>query len=116
MEYCPEVIAVEGRRYPTIAKIESLLPGATSAQPIPIPLDCSDGFSETFYGRPEKLLDPAIRGAQSAWGFVEAEAEARFATALCADLKSGAWDKRYGHLRSTPAYEGAMCLLVNTPA
>jgi len=29
-----------------------------------------DGFTEAFYARPERFLDPAVRRAQSAWGFV----------------------------------------------
>jgi hypothetical protein len=76
-----------------------------------IPLDCSDGFADAFYGRPEALLDPAVRNAQSAWSFVDEEAEARFVARLRADLDSGAWDKRHGHLRAQPEFEGSIRIL-----
>jgi hypothetical protein len=49
------------------------------------------------------------------WGFVDSEVEARFLPELRADLSSGAWDERYVALRSLPAYEGALRLVVGRP-
>jgi hypothetical protein len=69
-------------------------------RPLRIPLDCTDGFADAFYGRPGALLDPAVRRAQSAWSFVDDEAQRRFGERLRADLDSGAWDERHGHLRT----------------
>lgn len=37
---------------------------------VPVPLNCTDGFIEAFYGRPEAFLDADVRAGQSAWGFV----------------------------------------------
>jgi len=37
---------------------------------------------------PEAMLDPAVRNAQSAWSFVDAEAQSRFVDRLSADLDS----------------------------
>jgi hypothetical protein len=68
--YCPEVIAVEAVRYPAIRDIAEGLGGSTDVLPVPIPLDCTDGFNEAYYGRPEMMLDPAARLACSAWSFV----------------------------------------------
>ena len=79
---------------------------------VPIPFDCVDGFSEAFYGRPEQFLDPAVRRAQSAWGFIKPGIEARIVATLAADLESGAWDARYGDLRRQPFFEGAVRLIV----
>ncbi len=31
------------------------LGGTAEVRPVPIPLDCADGFSEAYYGRPERL-------------------------------------------------------------
>jgi len=53
-----------------------------------------------------------VRRAQSAWGFVAEGIEARFETALAADLASGAWDARYGLLRAMPTFEGSLRLVV----
>jgi hypothetical protein len=79
---------------------------------VPIPIDCTDGFTEAFYARPERLLDPAVRRAQSAWGFVDAEVQPRFARVLGDDLASGQWDARYGDWRSRAQFEGSLRLIV----
>jgi hypothetical protein len=39
--------------------------------------------------------------------------EERAVARLAADLASGAWDKRHGHLRELPAFEGALRLVVS---
>lgn len=111
-EYAPEMIDVEARRYPPIERICSGLGSNVTVLPVPIPLNCTDGFSEAYYGRPERLLDPGARRANSAWSFVNSEAEARFANALEVDLKSGVWDRKYGMLRNLPFFEGSLRLLV----
>jgi SAM-dependent methyltransferase len=111
-DYAPELFAVERRRYPGIERINAGLGGGCAVRPVPIPFDCVDGFSEAFYGRPEQFLDPAVRRSQSAWGFLEAGVEERIVAALAADLQSGAWDARHGHLRTQPFFEGAVRLIV----
>lgn len=110
--YAPELFAVERRRYPAIGRIDAGLGGGCAVRPVPIPLDCVDGFSEAFYGRPEQFLDLGVRRSQSAWGFLEAGVEDRIVAALAADLASGAWDARYGHLRRQPFFDGAVRLIV----
>ncbi|HTO54551.1 MAG TPA: methyltransferase domain-containing protein [Myxococcota bacterium] len=111
-DYAPEMIAVERRRYPPIDAICTGLGGRCEVRSIPIPRDCVDGFSEAFYARPEQLLDPAVRAAQSAWSFVEpARVEAAVAR-LRADLESGAWDARYGEWRRRPEFEGSGRLII----
>jgi SAM-dependent methyltransferase len=114
-EYVPEFVAAERRRFPTIAALRLALGGRTEVEPVPVPIDCPDGFVEAFYARPERLLDPAVRRAQSGWAHVEGAVERRFEAALRADLASGAWDARFGAWRSLPAYEGALRLVVARP-
>jgi hypothetical protein len=111
-DYAPELIETEASRCPPLAAIADALGPHVEIQPVPIPLDCVDGFNEAYYGRPERLLDPAARHACSAWSFLDAAAVARFEAALRRDLASGAWDARYGHLRSQPAFEGSLRLVV----
>ena len=82
---------------------------------VPVPLDCTDKFGEAYYGRPEGLLDPGARLANSAWSFVDADYQHRFEQRLRADLESGQWDSKYGHLRSQPEFEGALRLIVGRP-
>lgn len=114
-DYSPEVIAVEARRYPAIARIAAALGGTTDIVPVPIPLDCADGFQEAYYGRPESLLDAQARLACSAWSFVDAAAVARMEERLGDDLRTGAWDATHGRLRTQPVFEGALQIVVNTP-
>ena len=110
-EYAPEVISVEARRCPPIASIAAALGVATRAMQVPIPLDCTHGFQEAYYGRPEGLLDPEARRACSAWSFVPDAVCERLNAVLGADLRSGAWDARHGRLRSQPWFEGSLRLI-----
>jgi SAM-dependent methyltransferase len=110
--YAPELIQVERHRYPPIEAIRSALGDHTEVRPIPVPIDCRDGFTEAYYARPDRFLDPAVRRAQSAWSFVDPGAERRFVAALGADLTSGTWDRRYGAWRSPPQFDGSLRLIV----
>lgn len=114
-EYAPEAIAVEARRYPTMDAIGAGLGGTVEIIPVPIPLHCTDGFSEAYYGRPELPLDSGARLANSAWSFLDPSVGERFVALLSADLDSGEWDRRYGHLRTLPAFEGSRRLIVSRP-
>lgn len=114
-EYAPELIAAERRRYPPLDLIAAALGGDVTVKIVPIPFDCVDGFTEAFYGRPERFLDPAVRRAQSAWGFIDDAEEARAVASLTEDLDSGRWDERFGALRSEPSFEGSLRLIVSRP-
>jgi SAM-dependent methyltransferase len=114
-DYAPEAIEVEARRYPRMETIVKELGGRAEVWPVPIPLDCSDGFGEAYYGRPERLLDPQARRACSAWSFVEPAVVSRFEARLRADLADGTWDARHGHLRTQPTFDGPLRLVVAQP-
>jgi len=114
-EYFPEVIAVEKARYPTIEFINKSLGGNCKVIPIPITLDCKDGFQEAFYGRPEAFLEDEVRLSQSAWGFISAEKQVEIVERLKIDLENGNWDKRYGHFRTQEYFTCALRLIVSTP-
>lgn len=114
-DYAPDVLAAEARRYPALDRMIATLGGAAEILPVPIPLQCRDGFNEAYYGRPERLLDPAARLACSAWSFVSEETSARYVEDLRRDLQSGAWDRKHGHLRTAPEYDGSLRLIVARP-
>jgi SAM-dependent methyltransferase len=114
-EYAPEVIDTETRRYPSLEALRDGLGGPVGATVVPVPLDCTDGFNEAYYGRPEALLDPAARRSCSAWSFVSAAVHDRFTRDLSRDLADGSWDGRHGHLRSEPSFEGSLILAVSPP-
>ncbi len=114
-DYAPELLAVENRRYPALDIIAAGIGARSDTQAIPIPIDCTDGFCEAFYARPERLLDPAVRRAQSSWAFLEPGIEARAVAHLAADLASGAWDERHGHWRGQPTFDGSLRLITGYP-
>jgi SAM-dependent methyltransferase len=114
-EYSPEAIETEASRYPQLPALAAGLGGMTTVTTVPIPLDCTDGFNDAYYGRPEMLLDPAARLACSAWSFVTAAATARFEASLARDLANGTWDAKHGHLRRQENLHGALVLVVSTP-
>jgi SAM-dependent methyltransferase len=113
VEYAPELYAAESSRYPTMDVVVASLGRDTTVHPVPVPFDCIDGFTEAFYGRPEQFLDPAVRGAQSAWSFVDDADCARAVHDLADDLATGRWDERHGHLRSQPEFIGSLRLVVS---
>lgn len=113
--YFPELIAVEKARYPSIDDICRSLGGNSRVLPIPIPIDCTDGFQEAFDGRPEAFLQREVRQAQSAWGFLEDGQEAILVQRLADDLASGDWDRQYGHYRNEPTFTCALRLIIAMP-
>ena len=78
MDYVPELLEAEARRYPTVPDLVACLGPDTEVVPVPVPFDCIDGFTEAFYGRPEAFLDPDVRQAQSAWTFVDSRRRGPF--------------------------------------
>ncbi|HEX3822848.1 MAG TPA: class I SAM-dependent methyltransferase [Mycobacteriales bacterium] len=113
--YAPELLAVEAARFPTIDHVCDVLGGSSTVTPVPIPIDCVDGFGEAFYARPEAFLDESVRAAQSGWGFIDDETANRAVAALHRDLDSGEWDRRFGTLRTQPVYTGSICLITAYP-
>jgi hypothetical protein len=111
-DYVPELFAAESRRYPAIDVIGETLGGDVVVTDVPVPIDCTDGFLEAFYARPEAFLDHAVRAGQSAWGFIDPHAIDRGLARLAEDLRSGAWDAKYGHLRQQDAFAGSLRLIV----
>ncbi|RAJ66858.1 methyltransferase family protein [Streptomyces sp. Amel2xB2] len=114
-EYAPLVLDTEARRYPSIDRITGILGGHATVEPVPVPADCTDGFNEAYYARPERLLDPAARQACSAWSFVEPSVREQYTDRLRHALDSGLWDERHGHLRRQPAFDGSLVLVRATP-
>ena len=114
--YVPELIEAERHRYPPVEHIGDVLGGTSRITTVPIPIDCTDGFTEAFYARPERFLDPAVRRSQSAWGFVAPDVERRAIERLGHDLETGEWDRRHGPARTQPVYYGSLRLIVSTPS
>lgn len=112
MEYAPELLEVEAHRMPPIDRIASVIGDEVEVRTVTIPNDCVDGFGQAFFGRPERMLEPEVRRAMSAWSFVSDAAVARFVTTLRADLASGAWDAKYGEFRDLAEFDGGLRLVI----
>lgn len=79
------------------AEFEAQL-GPIDVEPVLVPHDCTDGFYSAYWRRPEAYLDPAVRENISVFHRVPASAVDRATKKLRADLDSGAWRGRNGHL------------------
>lgn len=115
VDYVPELFEVEERRMPPLERITAALGGRTEVRTVPIPADCIDGFGQAFFARPERVLDPAVRRAMSAWSFLDPALVERVVTRIDDDLSSGAWDARYGHFRHLAEFDGGLRLVVALP-
>jgi SAM-dependent methyltransferase len=113
--YAPEIAAIEGRRFPSLASIAAMLGGDVTIERLPIARDCTDGFAEAFYARPDRFLDADVRAAQSWWSFLASGAEERIVEHLRADLSSGEWNRRFGPAAARPTYDGCVRLVVAHP-
>lgn len=113
-EYAPAVLDTEARRYPSIETIARTLDGEVLVRPVPIPADCTDGFNEAYYARPERLLDPgpgrpvrpgasstpmSANGTPKRSGAISTRAPGTGATARSADSPS-CWGRWYSSGRS----------------
>jgi SAM-dependent methyltransferase len=69
---------------------------------VALPADCSDGLLTAYWARPEAYLDPTVRANISPFARLSEQEVAAGIERLAADLASGEWDRRYGHLRQLP--------------
>jgi SAM-dependent methyltransferase len=108
----PELIEAERGRFPTIGQLKEMFGGKCSVHEVKIPLNCKDGFTEAFYGRPEAFLQNEVRRSQSCWSFLPAGLEDTLVSRFEQALASGEWDARYGHLRYQPEAVYSLRLVV----
>src|SRR6185436_5995371 len=76
---------------------------SVKAVPVPLTRDCFDGLFSAYWGRPEMYLNGEVRRNISNFALAREDDLAEGLESLHADLASGAWDRKYGHLRSLPA-------------
>jgi SAM-dependent methyltransferase len=100
-DYIRERVVRTFSSLPPISRILETFPEA-AVRPLPLPNDCTDRMFAALWARPEEYLDPQVRAATSVWQRLPAEVETRAIDELRRDLASGEWDRRYGHLRTTP--------------
>lgn len=109
--YFPQIVSLDRGRCPSVSDVAEWV-GPCDMRSIAVPYDCSDGFLAAFWRRPEAYLDADIRAGMSGFVLLNQEIVARGVNRLKADLESGAWDRRFGHLRSLDALDVCYRLVV----
>jgi SAM-dependent methyltransferase len=97
-EYLPEIADQGWARWPTPSQIAAWLGGQVRVEPILVPADCTDGFQNAYWRRPEAYLDADVRACVSSLAVLDEAVLARGLRALEADLASGAWHERHADL------------------
>lgn len=112
LEYFPEALHVPSEQdAPGEEVIRSVL-AVREVRRVLVPHDCTDGFGAAFWARPEAYLDPEVQAGMSWLALLAPEARERGSQRLASDLASGAWDRRHGHLRDLPSYDGGYRLAI----
>jgi SAM-dependent methyltransferase len=110
--YFPEIIELDRGRYPSTTELVHHI-GDCRVERVPIPHDCVDGFLAAFWRRPEAYLDPAVRAGMSGFALLDQRVVDAGVARLEADLDSGAWEHRFGHIRSLDALDVCYRLVVS---
>jgi ubiquinone/menaquinone biosynthesis C-methylase UbiE len=110
-DYFPEMLGLKRRSSGSGEELAKALPRATSVT-IPVPRDCSDHFFAALWARPEMLFDEEVVRPMWVWQSISEEARREGRERLATDLDSGAWDERYGHLRTEPELDVGLRLVV----
>jgi SAM-dependent methyltransferase len=109
-DYFPEMLSLKRRAGATSGALAGQLAGAT-IEPIPVPRDCTDLFFAALWARPEKLFDAEVLKPMWVWQGISEEGRRSGRERLRADLESGAWEERYGHLRTLPSLDVGLRLV-----
>lgn len=103
-EYFPWLKVSARATYPATAELAEALRGAgageVSVDEFALPVDLSDRFVASGWGRPEIYLDATCRRNMSPFAAMPDAEVAAGITRLSDDLRSGRWDARFGGLRS----------------
>jgi SAM-dependent methyltransferase len=114
-DYLPEVSELDARIFPNPELLAEWLGGDSEIVTLPVRRDTPDWTFGSFWAHPERVLDANARAATSGFSRMDATAVERVDCALRADLASGRWDERHGHLRTLEAYDAGMRLVVSNP-
>lgn len=112
--YFPEIIDLDRRHLPTIGQLAELL-GDIEVREVPIPRDCKDGFQGAFWQRPEAYLDHTVRRGISTFAKLPPDVVDRGLARLLLDLRSGRWEKLFGHLRRQDRVDLGYRLVIAKP-
>jgi len=96
--YFPASKRLEASWEVRLDELARLIGRRLEAVPVPLPADCTDGFNAAYWRRPSAILDYRIWRSMSALALIpDADRESGMRQ-LRADLDSGEWHRRWGHL------------------
>jgi SAM-dependent methyltransferase len=113
-DYLPEVAELDRRIMTHPETLAGWLGGDVRIETVPVPRDTPDWMMAAFWAHPERVLDAGARAATSGFSRMDPAIVQRCVAAVGADLASGAWDARHGHLRTLDAYDAGLRLIVGT--
>lgn len=113
-DYFPEILDLKRPSGTSSRDLVTMLPAAASS-PLPVPHDCEDHFFAALWARPELFFDEDVVRPMWVWQSISEESRRLGRERLAADLQSGAWEERYGHLREQPELDVGLRLVVADP-
>jgi SAM-dependent methyltransferase len=99
-----------GERYPQLAEFDAL--GSITVEPVPIPADCTDGFTAAYWQRPEAYLAEAVRANMSTFALLDERVVVDGVARLARDLADRSWHGRYASLLTLSELDVGYCLVV----
>jgi SAM-dependent methyltransferase len=110
-DYIPATAETDMRRTPPVAELAEAL-GSATVTPLLVPADCTDGVLQAHWRRPHAYLDPMVRQRASGLAQTDPAEVERGIARLAADLRSGSWSARYGHLLDRHEHDGGFRLII----
>jgi hypothetical protein len=86
--------------------LENIFSAKAAVEPFPLPPDLTDQFFYSAWRYPEKYLDAQFRKGISVFALADQNRVNACTDRLQADLANGAWDRKYGSIRSLSSYDG----------
>lgn len=111
-DYFPQMLELKRRSGITSRGLAEMLSTA-SVRPLLVPRDCEDHFFAALWARPEMLFDDDLVRPMWVWQSISEEARREGRARLAADLTSGAWEERYGHLREQAELDVGLRIVVS---
>lgn len=112
LEYFPAALSLPTEQDPPGERLIAAHLDLREIRQVLVPRDCVDGFGLAFWARPEAYLDPDVQAGMSWLALLADEERAEGSARLRADLESGRWDRRYGHIRELEVFDGGYRLAV----
>ena len=114
-DYLPSILSMSiNNAAPSTERVVELIGGECEIHVFEVPRDFAEASAGAFWARPEAYCDPAIQAAMSMFALLEPSVVESGTARLRADLASGAWDRRHGHLRQQDKLDLGYRIVVST--